>query len=75
MAGNAGGRAPHPTAAITTAAAPIQKSRDSLEPSLKRRAVKARAAAAAGSRAPRTAGRRIAREANTGASDEEFGPL
>src|SRR5689334_17541631 len=50
-----------------TAAAPIQKSRDWLEPALRNKAAKQRAAAAAaaaGVRAPRTAAPRIAGENN-----------
>jgi hypothetical protein len=54
------GRHTHPTAATSTAAAPIQKSRDWLEPPLKKSAAKARPAAAA----PKATGQRIAREAN-----------
>ena len=66
-AGRAGGRTPHPTAATTTAAAPIQNNRDWLEPSPRKRAAKTRAAAVAGSSAPRTAGRRIAAKLTQGA--------
>jgi hypothetical protein len=54
------GRQTHPTAATSTVAAPIQKSRDWLEPPLKKSAPKARPAAAA----PKATGQRIAREAN-----------
>src|SRR4051812_21671621 len=56
------GRQIHPAAATSTAAAPIQKSRDWLEPSLRKTAAKARPAAAA----PRATGHRIGRAANTG---------
>ena len=50
----------HPTAATSTAATPIQKSRDWLEPPLRKSAAKARPAAAA----PKATGQRIGREAN-----------
>src|SRR5947207_13507514 len=62
--GSVGGCSAQPIAATSTAAVPIQNSRDWLDPALRKRAAKQSAAAAPGARAPRTATPRIAREAN-----------
>src|SRR6266852_6001416 len=57
------GRHAQPTAATRIAGAPIQKTRDWLDPSLKKSAAKASPAAAA----PEATGQRIGREANRAA--------
>src|SRR5882724_8154052 len=61
--GKRGGRKAQPTAATTIAGTPIQKTRDWLDPSLKKSAAKASPPAAA----PQATGQRIAREANRAA--------
>src|SRR5882724_400913 len=58
--GKRGGSKAQPTAATTIAGTPIQKTRDWLDPSLKKSAAKASPPAAA----PQATGQRIAREAN-----------